>query len=670
MIFNFLLFAPLIPLIFIESIHGYNIINNVMKITNRDSGINAYFSDNFEDYTHLDKKNLDKLEKLFNLKSRRYSPYRNIIHIKYKNQISNKINITDILKDLNNTDLINKNLTKDDLDEDEFEQYNLFLNIKNETLSLNEDNQNYPNFDEEFNNHNNPNINRKGLGYFDPFGIFRYNQPNYDKMPIPSKNRPYNGDFRKGSSNGNRNERSNSGEFSNDNSFEIIKNPTHTFKDVGGYDKIKSELMQTADILTNYEKYSNYSVRTPKGIIFEGPPGNGKTLMAKGFSGEINASFIPVSGSEFSEKFVGVGASRVRDLFKLASENKPCIIFIDEIDAVARKRGNDAVSSNSEKDQTLNQLLIALDGFKSSNGIFLIGATNRIDLLDPALIRPGRIDKNIYIGNPDSKTREEIIKIHLNGKPIDPNITIDYIVEMSGGMSGAQTENLLNEAMLNSLRENRTSIIAYDLEYIANRIIAGWQATESKFSDDMINRIVVHEMGHAITGFFSPEHSNLIKVCLNTWSPRSPGYTIFESNDENSNIYTKDSLVSHIMVLLGGRVAEEIFYGYSVTTGAKKDFEEAYKLAQNMILEYGMGKQSIYPYLSEQSKFLIDQEINSLLLEAHEKACLIITNCKDLITECGYKLKKDKLLKPIDIIEIIDNKFPELWNIYKNIDKR
>ena len=452
--------------------------------------------------------------------------------------------------------------------------------------------------------------------------------------------------------------------------FELLFNKDFNFTNIGGYDLIKNELLQCADILVNYTKYEKYNVRVPKGLILEGPPGNGKTILTKAFSGEINIGFIPVSGSQFQEKYVGVGSSRVRELFDFAKENKPCIIFIDEIDAVARKRGNDAVSSNSEKDQTLNQLLIALDGFKSSNGIFLIGATNRIDLLDPALIRPGRIDKNIYIGNPDSKTREEIIKIHLNGKPIDPNITIDYIVEMSGGMSGAQTENLLNEAMLNSLRENRTSIIAYDLEYIANRIIAGWQATESKFSDDMINRIVVHEMGHAITGFFSPEHSNLIKVCLNTWSPRSPGYTIFESNDENSNIYTKDSLVSHIMVLLGGRVAEEIFYGYSVTTGAKKDFEEAYKLAQNMILEYGMGKQSIYPYLSEQSKFLIDQEINSLLLEAHEKACLIITNCKDLITECGYKLKKDKLLKPIDIIEIIDNKFPELWNIYKNIDKR
>lgn len=240
----------------------------------------------------------------------------------------------------------------------------------------------------------------------------------------------------------------------------------------------------------------------------------------------------------------------------------------------------DSVSSNSEKDQTLNQLLISLDGFKSSDGVFVIGATNRIDLLDSALMRPGRIDKNIYIGNPDTSTRKEIIKIHLNGKPISRKITEDYIVELTGGFSGAQIENLLNEAMLLALRENREMIMIDDLEFIANRIFAGWQATESKYSDDIINRIVIHELGHAIIGFFSNEHPALVKVTLNLWSPKTPGYTIFENSEQDINIFTKNGLLSHLMVLLGGRVAEEIFYDYSVTTGAKKDLEEAYSLAK------------------------------------------------------------------------------------------
>jgi cell division protease FtsH len=391
--------------------------------------------------------------------------------------------------------------------------------------------------------------------------------------------------------------------------------------------------------------------------------------MAKCFSGELNVSFIPVSGSEFSEKYVGVGASRVRDLFKLADQNKPCIIFIDEIDALARKRGNDMVSSNSEKDQTLNQLLISLDGFKSSNGVFIIGATNRIDLLDPALIRPGRIDKNIYIGNPDTDTRKEIIKIHLSGKPLSRKITEDYIVELTGGFSGAQIENLLNEAMLRALREDRETIMVDDLEFIANRIIAGWQATENKYSDDIINRIVIHELGHAIMGIFSPEHPALVKVTLNLWSPKTPGYTVFENSDQDINIFTKNGLLSHLMVLLGGRVAEEIFYGYSVTTGAKKDLEETYNLAKNMILHYGMGEKSIYPDFSDQSKYLIDQEINKLILEAHSTTLIILNNAKSLIMDCAEILKRTNILKPDDIMNIIDTKYPDMKNLLKNKNK-
>jgi cell division protease FtsH len=587
------------------------------------------------EYNHLDKQNIERLEKMFYIKNNRYSPYKNILYYKQFNNTNNNIlNITELLENLN----------------DEFLK-NLEENKKDQTKTIFEIKDDDP-FEDDFDF---PLGSKKILprnGYIDPFGVFRYNIKSIKNGPVNFRNRQ-------------KNTNAANDEFSNDNNFEIIKNPTHTFKDVGGYEKIKAELLQSADILINYEKYKKYNVRTPKGIIFEGPPGNGKTLMAKGFSGELNVSFIPVSGSEFSEKYVGVGASRVRDLFKLANDNKPCIIFIDEIDAIARKRGNDMVSSNSEKDQTLNQLLINLDGFKSSDGVFVIGATNRVDLLDPALIRPGRIDKNIYIGNPDTETRKEIAKIHLNGKPTSNKINIDNIVEITNGFSGAQIENLLNEAMLYALRDNREIIEFEDLEFIGNRIIAGWQATESKFSDDIINRIVIHELGHALVGFLSPEHAKLLKVTINLWSPKTPGYTVFDNSDEDVNIYTKNGLLSHLMVLLGGRVAEELFYGYSVTTGAKKDLEQAYHLAQNMILHYGMGKQNIYPDLSDQSKFLIDQEVNKILMDAHSATTIILKDIKDLMVDCADILKRNNLLKPESIVEIINKKYPEMWNIYK-----
>lgn len=414
--------------------------------------------------------------------------------------------------------------------------------------------------------------------------------------------------------------------------------------------------MQTADILVDYEKYKKFNVRTPKGMIFEGPPGNGKTLLAKGFSGEVNVSFIPVSGSEFSEKYVGVGASRIRELFKLAQDNRPCIIFIDEIDALARKRGNDLVNSNSEKDQTLNQLLIDLDGYKGSNGVFVIGATNRLDLLDPALTRAGRMDKHIFIGNPDITTRRAIIQIHLLGKPIDADVNIDHVVEMTGGFSGAQIENLLNEGMLRALREQREYITREDLEFIANRILAGWQSVENKYTSDIIDRIAIHEMGHAVVGYFCKDHPKLVKVCLNLWSPKSPGYTLFDTSDENSNIYTKDGLLSHLMVLLSGRIAEEVFFDSSVTTGARQDFEEAYKLAQNMVLQYGMGGKNIYPDYSEQSKYIIDQEVNALILQAQEKALKIITDSKVFILACNKVLKETHLLK----LEQMDSLFEKM----------
>ena len=435
--------------------------------------------------------------------------------------------------------------------------------------------------------------------------------------------------------------------------FQIIKNPSYSFKDVGGYDNVKDELMQSVDMLKNYEKYQKYNVRTPKGMILEGPPGNGKTLMARAFSGEVNSSFIAVSGSQFQEKYVGVGASRIRELFDLAEKNLPCVIFIDEIDAVGRSRSSDEANSNTERDQTLNQLLVALDGYKNTSGIFIVGATNRMDLLDEALVRPGRIDKKIYIGNPDSKTRESILDIHINGKPHARNVTVNDLVDITNGLSGAQIENLLNEAMLFALRDNREVMNKDDIEHILGRIYVGYQPNENAFSSDMIKRIAIHEMGHAIVGLLSAHHSKLVKVCLNLWSPSSPGYTIFETEETDSSIYTKEKLMARLMVLLSGRIAEEVFYGNSITSGASKDIEQAYKLAENMIVRFGMGRKTVYAYGSESSKDFIDRDIERLLESAYQTAHTTILESQKIIEECGDQLIENKILLPDDILRVI-----------------
>ncbi len=437
--------------------------------------------------------------------------------------------------------------------------------------------------------------------------------------------------------------------------FRLEDTRNNSFCDVGGYDNVKNELMQSADVLINYEKYGKYNIRPPKGLVLEGPPGNGKTLLTRSFSGEINSSFISVSGSQFQEKYVGVGSSRIRELFELAKNNKPCIIFIDEVDAIGRTRSGNGESSNAERDSTLNQLLVAMDGFSTSDGIFVICATNRVDLLDPALVRPGRIDKKIYIGNPDHKTREEIINIHIKGKPFLNCINETHLVDITRGFSGAQIENLLNEAMLYALRDNRTYMRMKDIETIMSRILVGYQSTESVFSNDMIDRIAIHELGHAIVGVFALDHSKLIKVCLNNWSPTSPGYTIFETNEEDSNIYTKEKLFSRLMVLLAGRIAEQVFFGASITTGASKDIEEAYKLAETMIIKYGMGKKMVNPFTSEKSKTIIDHEIEHLVDSAYHKSLDIINNNKKYIRKGATLLINKKTIEAYEVYNLIDN---------------
>lgn len=435
--------------------------------------------------------------------------------------------------------------------------------------------------------------------------------------------------------------------------FEVIKNIDFKFKDVGGHDKIKEELMQCADLLTNYEKYSKFNVRTPKGLILEGPPGNGKTLLAKGFCGEIDVGFIPVSGSQFQEKYVGVGAARVRELFELAKQNVPCIIFMDEIDAIGRKRSGD--ESKQDHDSTLNELLVNLDGFKSTNGIFIMGATNRIDLLDDALIRAGRVDKKIYVGNPDKKTREAIIQIHIKGKP--HNMNINHLVDLTNGYSGAQIENLLNEAMLYALRQNREIMTISDIELTSNRILVGFQSTDNIITPEVLAQVATHEMGHALIGIFT-KYKKLIKVTINLSSPTSLGFTLFEPNE--TQLLSRQNMIHEIMTLLGGRVAEELLF-HTLTSGATHDFSQAKKFAERMILDYGMGQKAIIPHGSEKYKEILDKEIDDIIMESYYATKSLLQRIEPLLKDCADTLVKEQVLKEEDVQNKIKNKYYYLF---------
>lgn len=568
-------------------------------------------------YDELLKKKESKLDKIDVFLKNKYPISKSYYQEQLKRLNSKNITISD--NSILNLDKdLNKNLDKDlDIDDDDYGEHNEYEN-------------------------NVPRIRiRINKNFFEPFGveIEDHNPNNFDNFDNFENFKNRNKDTKS-------------------KNFEVTRNYNIKFENVGGYENVKEELMQCVDMLKNYQKYNKFNVRIPKGLILEGPPGTGKTLLSKSLAGEAQCAFIAVSGSDFQEKYVGIGSSRIKELFQLARENVPCIIFIDEIDAVGRKRSSDSESSSSERDSTLNALLVELDGFKNNTGIFVVSATNRIDLLDNALTRPGRIDKKIFIGLPDTSTRKAIINMHIKGKPYDNSIQISNLVETTEGFTGAQIENLLNEAMLNALRVNRNNFNNDDFNLMLNKMMVGWQPNEHEFTLDIIDHIAIHEMGHAIVGMFSKHHAKITKVIMNFNSPNSPGYTVFESS--KSNIYTREALFEHLMILLSGRIAEEIFYGVSVTTGALNDFEEALKLAEKMVVYYGMGTNVIYPQLSDKYKEMIDNDVIELINKAYHYAETILKKSKKLVKEMAEILKRDKYVSVEMLEKIICEKYPLL----------
>ena len=444
--------------------------------------------------------------------------------------------------------------------------------------------------------------------------------------------------------------------------FVVTTDPKLTFQDIGGYEDIKKEILQTFDILSNFSKYKGYNVRIPKGLILEGPPGNGKTMLAKGISGETKIPCIVVSGSEFQEKYIGVGPAKVRELFDLAKKNKPCIIFIDEIDAIGRTRSGEGEASSSERDSTLNELLIGMDGYNTESEIFVLGATNRVDLLDAALVRPGRIDKKIFVGNPDKITRKKVIEIHIRGKPIDASVKLDELVDTTEGLSCAEVENLLNEAMLYALRDNRQEISKMDLDVIYNKILTGWQSNEQEFTNTTIHQICIHEIGHVIMSLHAKEHPKFRKVSLNLHSPSTPGFTLFEKSSE---LKTMTELREHVMILLAGRIAEEMFYGNaSVSTGAVNDFNEALKTATTMVSSYGVDNNFVYSTQSEKYSEKLDDEVNNIIKNAYTTARDVMKSSYDIIQYISFILHNEAMLTYNDVIDHIHHIDPNYFNLH------
>ncbi|MBQ6783338.1 MAG: ATP-dependent zinc metalloprotease FtsH [Acholeplasmatales bacterium] len=440
-----------------------------------------------------------------------------------------------------------------------------------------------------------------------------------------------------------------------------------TFVDVAACDEEKEELVEIIDFLKNPRKYNEIGARVPKGVLLFGPPGTGKTLLAKAVAGEAGVPFFSISGSDFVEMFVGVGASRVRDMFKTAKENAPCIIFIDEIDAVGRQRGAGMGGGHDEREQTLNQLLVEMDGFNGNTGIIIMAATNRPDVLDPALLRPGRFDRQITIANPDVRGREAILKVHARNKHLEQGVKLGDIAARTPGFSGADLENVLNEAALLTARGNRKVISMKDIDEAIDRVMMGPAKKSKKYTDHERRLVAYHEAGHAVIGIKLENASEVQKITI---VPRGQagGYNLMMPKEETF-FRTKSQMLETITGFLGGRVAEEIMFN-EVSTGASNDFQNATQIARSMVTEYGMSDLGPMQYetpggsvflgrdylkeknFSDQVALEIDREQRKIIEECYAKAKDVISSNMDLLTNIAeYLLKVETLTKP-DIEEI------------------
>ncbi|MBQ2153023.1 MAG: ATP-dependent zinc metalloprotease FtsH, partial [Clostridia bacterium] len=434
----------------------------------------------------------------------------------------------------------------------------------------------------------------------------------------------------------------------------------NVFDDVAGADEEKEELQEIVEFLKNPDKFNTLGARIPKGVLLMGPPGTGKTLLARAVAGEAGVPFFSISGSDFVEMFVGVGASRVRDLFEQAKKNAPCIIFIDEIDSVGRQRGTGLGGGHDEREQTLNQLLVEMDGFDANIGVIMIAATNRPDILDPALLRPGRFDRQIVVGRPDIKGREEILKVHAKNKPLAPDVELKVIAQQTAGFTGADLENILNEAALLAARRDRKAITMSEIEEATVKVVVGTEK-RSKVMTDKNKRITAyHETGHAIAHYFCETQDDVHQISI---IPRgfAGGYTMsLPSEDKMYNTFTE--MKEEIVVLLGGRVAEQLIFN-DISTGASNDIERATDIARSMITKYGMSKKlgpitfgessnevfigrdmgHVKNY-SEKVAAEIDDEIFSIVQEGYEKVTEILSdNIEKLHEVAKILLVKEKL---------------------------
>ena len=425
------------------------------------------------------------------------------------------------------------------------------------------------------------------------------------------------------------------------------------FSDVAGAEEEKQELVEVVEFLKDPKRFTKLGARIPAGVLLEGPPGTGKTLLAKAVAGEAGVPFFSISGSDFVEMFVGVGASRVRSLFEDAKKAAPAIIFIDEIDAVGRQRGVGLGGGNDEREQTLNQLLIEMDGFEGNEGIIVIAATNRSDVLDPALLRPGRFDRKVLVGRPDVKGREAILKVHARNKPLAEDVDLKLVAQQTPGFVGADLENVLNEAALVAARRNKSVIDASDIDEAEDRVIAGPSKKDKTVSQKERELVAYHEAGHTIVGLVLSNARVVHKVTI-VPRGRAGGYMIALPK-EDQMLLSKEDMKEQLAGLMGGRVAEEIIFNVQ-TTGASNDFEQATQMARAMVTEYGMseklgpvqyegnhamfGAQSPQKLISEQTAYEIDEEVRSLLNEARNKAAEIIQSNRET-----HKLIAEALLK-------------------------